>query len=232
LQKLKLIAYNLESCFILRSAPVRNIHTFFINWAVIVFFVFPAGCSNIPQEEPAKELVPINSIGILPAQPARVTILPSDTETKKQLEAGSKIINSLLSDFFRDRKGVRFISQTKLEGLQSEGSGQALYLAREAGQQLNYDAVLITEVERYQTRTGSKYAVDKPASVAFSFKLLAIANGQVIWSADFAQTQQPLFENILSTRSTGSGFRWLTAAELADAGLSKKLNSCPYLIKD
>jgi hypothetical protein len=211
---------------------MKNIHTFLIGWVIIIFVVFPAGCSNIPQEEPAKELVPINSIGILPALPARITILPSDTKTKQQLEAGSKIINSLLSDFFRDRKGVRLISQTKLEGLQSAQSGQALYLAREAGQQLNFDAVLITEVEHYQTRTGSTYAVDRPASVAFSFKLLAIANGQVIWSADFAQTQQPLFENILSTRSTGSGFRWLTAAELAEAGLSKKLNSCPYLIKD
>lgn len=216
----------------MRIAPVKNIHTFFIGWVVIIIFVFPAGCSNIPQEESAKELVPINSIGVLPAQPARITILPSDTKTRQQLEAGSKIINSLLSDFFRDRKGVRFISQTKLEGLQSPEPGQALYLAREAGQQLHYDAVLITEVKRYQTRTGSAYAVDNPASVSFSFKLLAIANSQVIWSADFDQTQQPLFENILSTRSTGSGFRWLTAAELAEAGLSKKLNSCPYLIKD
>ena len=213
----------------MRSYPVKNIHTFFTCLIVTALFVFPAGCSNLPQEEPAKELVPISSIGILPAQPARVTILPSDTKTRKQLEAGSRIINSLLSDYFRDRKDVSFISQTKLEGLQPAQTSQALYLAREAGQQFHYDAVLITEVERYQTRTGSAYAVDNPASVAFSIKLLAIANGQVIWSADFDQTQQPLFENILSTRSTGSGFRWLTAAELAEAGLSKKLNNCPYL---
>ena len=211
---------------------MKNLHTFCISWAVIVLFVFSAGCSNIPQEEGAKELVPINSIGILPAQPARITILPTDTKTKDQLEAGAKIINSLLHDFFRDHKGVRFISQTELEGLRSAQSGEALYLAREAGQQLQYDAVLVTEVERYQSRIGSAYAVDNPASVAFSLKLLAIANSQVIWSADFNQTQQPLFENILSSRSTGSGFRWLTAAELAKAGLTKKLNSCPYLIKN
>ena len=208
---------------------MKNLHTFSISLVLTAFFLFSAGCSNIPQEETAKELVPISTIGILPAQPARLTILPTDTKTKEQLEAGAKIINSLLSDFFRDHKGVRFISQTELEGLQPSQSGQALYLAREAGRQLQYDAVLVTEVERYQTRTGSAYAVDKPASVAFSLKLLAIANSQVVWSADFDQTQQPLFENILSSRSTGSGFRWLTAAELAQAGLTKKLNSCPYL---
>ena len=218
--------------FITRSAPVKNIHTFFIGWVVIALFIFSAGCSNIPQEETSKELVPISSIGVLPAQPARVTILPTDTQTKQQLEAGSTIMNSLLSDYFRDYRNVHFISQTEVEGLQPAESDQALYLAREAGQQLHYDAVLVTEVARYQTRTGSAYAVDNPASVAFSLKLLAIANGQVIWSADFDQTQQPLFENILSSRSTGSGFRWLTAAELANAGLIKKLNSCPFLIKD
>ena len=208
---------------------MKNLNAFCASWLVLFLVVFSAGCSNIPQDEPAKELVPINSIGILPAQPARITILPTDTKTMQQLEAGAKIIDSLLSDYFRDHKGVRFISQTELEGVQSEQSGKALYLARDAGQQLHYDAVLVTEVERYETRVGSAYAVDKPASVTLSFKLLAIASSRVIWSADFDQTQQPLFENILSSRSTGSGFRWLTAAELAEAGLRKKLNSCPYL---
>jgi hypothetical protein len=137
-----------------------------------------------------------------------------------------------LSDYFRDDKAVSFISQIELEGLQSTQTGQALYMAREAGQQLHYDAVLITQVQRYQTRMGSAYAVENPASVAFSLKLLAIASGRVIWSADFDQTQQPLFDNILHTRATGSGFRWLTAAELAEAGLKKKLDSCPYLKKN
>jgi len=211
---------------------VKNLQILFMGCVVIFLFVISSGCANIPQEEAAKELVPIKSIGVLPAQPARVAIPPTDTQTKQQLETGSQVINTLLSDFFSGREGVRFISQTELEGLQPTEAGQALYLAKEAGQQLNYDAVLVTEVSRYQTRTGSAYAVDNPASVAFSFKLLAIASGQVIWSADFDQTQQTLFGNILSSRSTGSGFRWLTAAELAEAGLTKKLNSCPYLIKN
>ena len=211
---------------------MKNLQILFMGCVVIFLFVISSGCTNIPQEEAAKELVPIKSIGVLPAQPARITILPSDTKTRQQREAGSTIINSLLSDYFRDYRDVRFISQTELEGLQSTQPGQALYLAREAGQQLHYDAVLVTEVERYQTRTGSAYAVDTPASVTFSLKLLAIASGQIIWSADFDQTQQPLFENILGSRSTGSGFRWLTAAELAKAGLTKKLNSCPYLSMD
>jgi len=211
---------------------VKTIHTFSVKLLGIVLFSFIAGCAAIPQEEAATELVPVRSIGVLPAQPARLNIPPSDTQTKQQLEEGSTVIDSLLSDFFQDREGVHFISQNELEGLPSAQGEQPLSLAREAGRQLHYDAVLVTEVLRYQARTGSAYAVDIPASVAFSFKLLATAGGQVIWSADFDQTQQTLFENILRSRSIGSGFRWLTAAELAKAGLTKKLNSCPYLIKD
>ncbi len=208
---------------------MKHLHVFFISWTISTLFLFSAGCSNIPQEETTKELVPISSIGILPSRPARTTVLPADSQTRKQLEGGAKIIDSLLNEYFRDYDDVHFISQTELEGLQSTETGETLYLAREAGQQYHYDAVLITEVKRYQTRLGSAYAVNKPASVAFTFKLLAIASGQVVWSADFDQTQQPLFDNILSTRTTGSGFRWLTAAELSRAGLTKKLGSCPYL---
>jgi hypothetical protein len=208
---------------------VKHLHTFFVSWAISALFLFSPGCSNIPQEETTQELVPVSSIGIMPAQPGRITILPTDTQTRKQLEAGASIIDALLQDYFRDSGDVHFISRTELESMPSAESGDPLYLAREAGQQLHYDAVLITEVIRYQSRMGSAYAVNSPASVAISFKLLGVAGERVIWSADFDQTQQPLFDNILSTRTTGSGFRWLTAAELAKAGLTKKLSSCPYL---
>ena len=184
------------------------------------------------QDETVKELVPVKSIGVLPAQPASISVQPSDTETMKQLEAGAQIINTLLLDYFRDHKNVRVISQTELESLQGVQAGNPLYVAREAGRQLGYDAVLVTEVIRYQARTGSAYAVASPASVAFSLKLLTAANSQVIWSADFDQTQQPLFDNILQSRTTGSGFRWLTAAELTQAGLTKKLDRCSYLQKN
>ena len=211
---------------------MKNFGAIFISWLVILPFILSLSCAKMKEDEGAKEFVPVNSIGILPAQPASITVQPSDTKTMKQLEAGVQIIDTILLDYFRDHKNVRFISQTELESLRGVQAGNPLYVAREAGRQLGYDAVLVTEVMRYQTRTGSAYAVDSPASVAFSLKLLAAANSQVIWNADFDQTQQPLFDNILQSRTTGSGFRWLTAAELTQAGLTKKLNSCSYLQKN
>jgi len=207
---------------------MKNIHTVFACWFLTILFLFSAGCSYIAPGDSGQEVAAIHTIGVLPAD--IVSRQPSkDDEAMTELQAGTETFNSLLADYFQGFQDVSLISQNELEGLSSKESGKPLYLAREAGQQLHYDAVLITSVERYQARDGSEYAVITPASVSFSLKLLAVESGQVLWSADFDQTQQPLFENILKTRSTGSGFRWLSASELASAGLTKKLDSCPYL---
>ncbi len=211
---------------------MKNIHFFGAALAPLFLFLLAAGCSQVMLEVPEKEPLAINSIGVLPVHPAAVAVLEADAVTRQQLEDGATVLDFLLGDYFQGRDNVHFIAQDTLEGLQSYASGNPLRLALEAGQQLQYDAVLVTDIARYQTRAGSTYASDKPASVAFSFKLLAMANGQVIWNGEFDQAQQPLFENILGSRSTGSGFRWLTAPELAAAGLTKKLNSCPYLLRD
>ena len=206
---------------------MKNIHKIITYWALTVLIIFSAGCSSLPLGGDEEELVPISSIGVLPAQ--IVTRQPSDDAALEKLETGADTLNALLKDYFQNYKDVSLISQSKLEGLSSANSGKPLSLAREAGQQLHYDAVLITSVERYQERDGSDYAIITPASVTFSLRLLAVESGQVIWSSDFDQEQQAFLENILKSRSTGSGFRWLTVEELTSAGLTKKLDSSPYL---
>ena len=206
---------------------MKSIHKVFACWFLTVLLIFSAGCSHIAPGGAEEELVPISSIGVLPTQ--IVNRLPSDALAMAELEAGAETLNSLLADYFQNYQNVRLISKSKLEGLSSAKSGRSLYVAREAGQQLHYDAVLITSVERYRERDGSEYAIITPASVTFSLRLLAVESGQVIWSSDFDQEQQAFLENILKSRSTGSGFRWLTVEELTSAGLTKKLDSSPYL---
>ena len=210
---------------------MKNIHKIITYWALTALIIFSAGCSSLPLGGGEEEkLVPISSIGVLPAQ--TVNRKPSDSTAMEELETGADTLNALLKDYFQNYKDVSLISQSKLEGLSSANSGKPLYLAREAGQQLHYDAVLITSVERYRERDGSDYAIITPASVSFSLRLLAVESGQVIWSSDFDQEQQAFLENILKSRSTGSGFRWLTVEELTSAGLTKKLDSSPYLTKN
>ena len=206
---------------------MKNIHKIITYWALTVLIIFSAGCSSLPLGGDEEELVPISSIGVLPTQ--IVTRQLSDDAALEKLETGADTLNALLKDYFQNYKDVSLISQSKLEGLSSANSGKPLYLAREAGQQLHYDAVLITSIERYRERDGSDYAIITPASVSFSLRLLAVESGQVIWSSDFDQEQQAFLENILKNRSTGSGFRWLTVEELTSVGLTKKLDSSPYL---
>jgi hypothetical protein len=192
--------------------------------------ILTAGCAYIAPVVDEKNMVVINTIGVLPTEP--FNLKTSDAGGLAELTAGAAAIDGLLAEYFMDDERVHFISQNQLLGQAAPESGNILSLARTAGQQLKYDAILVTTVERYQERNGSEYVVITPASVSFSFKLLAVESGRILWSSDFDQTQKPLFENILGTRSTGSGFRWLTALELTSAGLTKKLNSCPYLKRD
>ncbi|MBW2466663.1 MAG: hypothetical protein JRF02_05125 [Deltaproteobacteria bacterium] len=210
---------------------MKKSHKALAALAIINILILIAGCTQIAPGDSGKDLVPISSIGILPAN--ATGYLPSGEEAPAELTEGVETVDSLLADYFAGYQNVNLIPLGALQGLTYSDSGKLLYLAREAGQQLHYDAVLVTTVERYQERDGSDYAVITPASVAFSLKLLAMENGQVIWSSEFNQTQQPLLDNILpKTRSTGSGFRWLTAKQLISAGLNKKLNNCPYFKRD
>ena len=204
--------------------------TTFTFWFLAALLGLSTGCTYFAPETADEELLPVNTMGILPAQPVRQQL--AENGTAKELEAGTETINGLLADYFAGDQRAHFVPQGELEKMAVIKQGDDLFFARAAGQKYNFDAVMITTVNRYQEREGSEYVVTTPASVSFSFKLLAVESGRILWSSDFDQTQKPLFENILRSRSTGSGFRWLTAAELASAGLTRKLNSCPYLKRD
>lgn len=202
-----------------------------VGLAVINILILISGCAQVAPGDSGKDLVPVSSIGILPTHAAGY--LPSGEGAPVELKDGMEVIDSHLADYFAGDQKISQIPLSALQGLTYSESGKLLHLAREAGQQLHYDAVLITTVERFRERDGSDYVVNSPASVAFSLKLLAVESGRIIWNSDFDQTQQPLLKNILpKTRSTGSGFKWLTANELASAGLIKKLDSSPYFKKD
>ena len=206
----------------------RKIFTF---WTILVSLILAAGCTHIAPEESAKDLAPIRTIGVLPAQID--SRLASEDKNIVELETGAATMDGLLAVYFQSQPDVSLVSQMEIEGLSFAETSQPFHLAREAGEKLHYDAILVPSITRYQERDGSEFAVTSPASVAFSLRLLDVKNGMVVWSGDFDQEQQPLLENILpTTRSTGAGFRWLTAAELISAGLNKKLDNCPYLHKD
>jgi hypothetical protein len=75
-------------------------------------------------------------------------------------------------------------------------------------------------------RVGAEYSADRPASVAFSLKLLDMKSKQVVWNAKFSKTQQPLGTNFfnLPTFLENKG-QWVLASELASDGVGQALEN-------
>jgi hypothetical protein len=70
--------------------------------------------------------------------------------------------------------------------------------------------------------------VDKPASVAFDLHLVRVRDGRVAWTGKFDETQRPLSDNLLKIGTFFKrGAKWLTAEELASAGMGETLTALP-----
>jgi hypothetical protein len=101
-------------------------------------------------------------------------------------------------------------------------------LVSRIGRSLGADAVLTGGVYRWVERVGSNYAADTPASVGIDIDLVDTKTGRVIWHARFDDTQQFLIDNLLTIGTfLERGGRWVTAEEMAAAGLSDVLESSP-----
>ena len=141
---------------------MKNLQNIFTALTVSVLLIMYAGCSYIAPKEYTKDLVPVKTIGVLPAQIA--SHLPADSQKNTAtLESGAETINSILETYFQSYENVSLISQTELEGLSYTDTNNPFYLARDAGEKLHYDAVLIPSIIRFQERDGSEYAIITPA---------------------------------------------------------------------
>ncbi len=96
------------------------------------------------------------------------------------------------------------------------------------GSESKAEFVLLAYLFRFEERIGSSIGVERPASVGFDLHLVRVRDSKVVWTGKFDETQRPLSEDL---RKIGSFFRrgavWLTAAELASAGLSETLKKMP-----
>ena len=92
------------------------------------------------------------------------------------------------------------------------------------GKALSADAVLIGRIYRFEERTGNRYSVTDPATVSFDIDLMRTADGRLLWSAHFTETQQPLSDNLLTLKQfVRRKGQWITADEMAFAALDHVL---------
>lgn len=190
-----------------------------------------SGCFAGKQTTPAASQPPgLTSIIVLPV----ATLVSSDDRTNlhraQQLARGAEVINRLLNDYFADRDTVKVVSPEQYRVLTESYRKSRAEQAREIGQRLGSEAVLLTTVNRFIEREGGDYSVDQPASVAFDFKLMATKSGRTICSGYFDESQKSLFENLLSLKGAAKRkFKWITAGDLAEEGIQQRFATCPHL---
>ncbi len=140
----------------------------------------------------------------------------------------------LLWEFIQEKgKGFELIPPGQVEGvyntLLAKGiEKNPLILMKAIGIQMKADYVLWGTVFHYQERKGTAYGVQQPASIAMDLHLLKVQDGNLVWKAQWAQTQKSLSENLFEMKSfIKSKMRWVTVKELSRQGLMDMLKDFP-----
>ncbi|MGB5619180.1 MAG: hypothetical protein WBM78_20245 [Desulfobacterales bacterium] len=208
-----------------------------------LFLLIATGCSTTG----------VKTVTVGPAGGIRsILVLPFDDLAKIYSETG--LIKCPLCDYFFEAgpvppNAVDWLSE-RLVGLLGQQSTAALIthgrsfdhseqasstdmlterkLVAQAGRSSNADAVLTGYIYRYEERVGTPFAASRPASVAFSIHLIRSADGADVWFGYVDETQQALSENLFNMaifwQRKG---RWVSADEMAEAGLTELLNKFP-----
>ncbi|QTA81984.1 Uncharacterized protein dnl_43450 [Desulfonema limicola] len=139
-----------------------------------------------------------------------------------KIHAGSiDFLNNHMRKLLGSNQNFKFISSEHLKKIQADQENiPEIERFINTGKKLKTDAVLTGHIYRYQDRVGGKYSVESPASIAFDIHLVRVADGRLLWSAHFDETQKALTDDLfqLSSFLKRDG-QWITADQMAAAGL-------------
>jgi hypothetical protein len=144
-----------------------------------------------------------------------------------------EFMNRELVAFLKEKTPYTAIPFSTVKGISSKNPSQDLRgadrrLLVQMAKSVHADAVLMGTIYRFQKRVGTGLSVSTPASVAFAMELIRVADGRVIWNRAFDETQRGLDQDLFKLGSfLRRGGTWLTAEELANAGLHEIMASFP-----
>jgi hypothetical protein len=147
--------------------------------------------------------------------------------------SADEFMNRELVAFLKEKTPYTTIPLWTVEGISSKNPSQDLRgadrrLLVEMGKSVHAGAVVMGTIYRFQQRVGTGLSVSTPASVAFAMELIRVADGRVIWNRAFDETQRGLDQDLFKLGSfLKRGGTWLTAEELANAGLREIMASFP-----
>jgi len=143
-------------------------------------------------------------------------------------EAAAQYITTRVEFVLRTRPALRVIREGAVAPdtpLGDDPTGASLRaLAKEVGDRLNVDGVMMGLVRTYREREGTRMGA-KPAAVGFEMYLVQPSDGTVLWKGEFFEEQKPLTQDVVGFFEKGGGF--VTARELAALGVKKVLETFP-----
>jgi hypothetical protein len=103
-----------------------------------------------------------------------------------------------------------------------------LSLAITVAKKMKSDYILVPILWDFSQRIGSPLAATEPASVSFSLYLISAKEEKRVWKDSFSKTQQSLSNNLFKAKDLFKmGGKWITAEELAQAGMHNMLENFP-----
>lgn len=103
-----------------------------------------------------------------------------------------------------------------------------LSLAVTVAKKTNSDYILVPILWDFSQRIGGPLAATEPASVSFSLYLVSAKEEKRVWKDNFSKTQQSLSNNLFKAKDLFKmGGKWVTAEELAQAGMHTMLENFP-----
>ena len=213
---------------------------------MILCIILLSGCKShvVAPEAMPSELFGIKKLLILPFKDlsalygenasVRCELCGKVFNTGRVEEGAGDLLTERLIALITSQTGFELIPTGHAQGVQSgllAGKNiemSELDLVIETGRNLGADGVLVGHLYRFMERVGNRLSVDSPAAVSFDVDFIRVADGVVIWSGSFDETQRALSENLFSLgiflqRKGG----WITAEELAVSGLENIVKKLP-----
>ena len=191
-----------------------------------------SGCARTTTQVQPEDLLPIKTIVVLPVEILSDGQSGRPAKDMQQLEKGQVLLDTILAEYFSDRKDIALLTPGQRDALEKEMVRCRTSAVVTICRTKVADAVLLCTLQRFTEREGTEYSIVNPASVAFDYKLVHAETGQTICSGTFSETQQPLLADMFQFfKKAKRGVKWLSAEELARDGFQQKIADCPYLKK-
>lgn len=187
----------------------------------------------------AKDLVTINSLLVMPVNLNSAGVVRDPQSLKpaprfmdvQLLETAKRSLNFEIAEFpTTGQPGAKSTDSNskKVEGLGSTAGKDTIREALAYGKKKAVDAVLVTSINQFTERQGSRVGVLEPAQVSFSMHLLRVSDGHEVWNASYHYKDQALSDNLFKIKDKledHSGPGWRKAEDVLVSGYAKALQS-------